>query len=77
MEPMVIFSAGLVVYCGYLTLGDLLRDVDRERRRAIRIARAARNKPCPGRSRASVTSSGRGREDAGGARWPALLKGSV
>ena len=59
MEPMVIFSVAIVIYCGCITCLDVLRDMERERRRAIRIARVARNKTCHGRSRAAATSSSR------------------
>jgi hypothetical protein len=77
MEPMVIFSVGVVVYCGFLTLADMLRDMERERRRAVRAVRLARIKAYHGKSRTAATLSTRNRGDAGGAHWPALLKGSV
>ncbi len=74
MEPMVIFSAGLVVYCGYLTWLDALRD--RKRHRATRTEKVREKKPYPAR-RAPVISADRSRGDAGGVHWPVLLKGSA
>ena len=77
MEPMVIFGIGLVIYCGWHTCLDVLRDVKRERRHACCVVRATRKKLSPRRSRAPIVSSGRGRGDGGGGHWPALLKGSA
>ena len=30
MEPMLVFAVGIVVYCGYLTVQDLIADFRRE-----------------------------------------------
>ncbi len=44
MEPLVVFGAGLVIYCGYLAAIDEIRDVKRcwTKRRASCGARAAK-----------------------------------
>ena len=75
MEPMVVFSIVLVVYCGYLTLQDRLRD--RQRGRAMRKERISQNRTRPGRKKAAIFSASRGRADGGDGHWPALLKGSA
>ncbi|HYS44737.1 MAG TPA: hypothetical protein VEM32_12230, partial [Geobacteraceae bacterium] len=77
MEPMVILSVGLVIYCGWLTSQDVLRDLKRERRHACCVVTATRKKLSPVRSRPPIVSSSRGRGDGGGGHWPALLKGSA
>lgn len=77
MEPMVIFSVGVVIYCGWLTCLDVLRDLKGERRHACCVVTATRKKLSPGQSRPPIVSSGRGRGDGGGGHWPALLKGSA
>jgi hypothetical protein len=74
MEPMVIFSAGLVLFCGYLALIDAVHDRRHSRvgtkkeameKRRIRIVsrRAIFSAPC--------------REGGAGARWPRPLTGSA
>jgi hypothetical protein len=30
MEPMVVCALGIVVYCGYLTVNDIIKDLQRE-----------------------------------------------
>lgn len=74
MEPMVVFSVALVIYCGWLSWLDALRD--RQQRRAPRIVKVRQRKlsPAPG---GAIPSSGRGRGDGGGGHWPALAKGSA
>jgi hypothetical protein len=73
MEPIVMFSVGLVVYCGYLSFLDTFRN--RERKRVIREEAVKIKKPCPEPAR--VTFSGRGRGGGAGAHWPGLAKGSA
>ncbi len=41
MEPFFIFCAALVLYCGYLTYTDLLRDKEKETAVATTARRAA------------------------------------
>ena len=73
MEPLVVFSVGLVVYCGYLSLLDAVRD--RERSCAGKTEKAKEKKlyPAPGRA----IFSGRDRGDGADAHWTGLAKGSV
>jgi hypothetical protein len=74
MEPMVIFSAGLVMYCGYIALVDVVRDgwcgkVKAERSdRKKRRTRAAKER---------VIAAAAGRGGGGGGHWPRPLAGSV
>ncbi len=75
MEPLVIFGAGLVAYCGYLSLIDAFRDREREqglaKRDEIPGERQADVKP------AAVTFSGHGRGDGADRRWTRLARGSA
>ena len=73
MEPMVIFSVGLVVYCGYLACLDSFRD--RERSGVRKTEAVGQKKLCPAPER--VIFSSRGREDGAGTHFPGLVKGSV
>lgn len=75
MEPIVIFSVGLVAYCGYLTFMDELRDWQKARVPKTRKVRRNSTIILPGKT--PVSSSGRCREGGAGAHWPALLKGSA
>jgi hypothetical protein len=74
MEPMVIFSAGLVVYCGYIALLDALHD-----RQGGKII--AKNEAVEKRQfravRQRLIFSVQRREGGGGKRWPGPLTGSV
>jgi hypothetical protein len=73
MEPMVIFTVGLVVYCGYLSFLDTFRN--RKGNRVLRDKAVKTKKPCPEPAR--VTFSGHGRGGGAGAHWPRLAKGSA
>jgi hypothetical protein len=75
MEPMVVFSVGLIVYCGYLTIKDLVRD--RQRCRTLRAEQVTLHKPRPQRKKVPIFSASRGRADGGDGHWPAPLKGSA
>lgn len=72
MEPMVLFSAGLVVYCGGLTLIDAIRD--RVRNRESVPAAAGKAAAAPKKLATSATV-----RRAGGAvaRWTKPLTDSV
>lgn len=76
MEPFFIFCAGLVGYCGYLALVDLLNDLMPATVPAPAVGRKAERarKAGPVRRR---SASGRGRAGAAGARFPVLLRGSA
>ena len=74
MEPMVIFSAGLVVYCGYIALIDAARD--------LRLGKVISKKEAAEKRRIRTVRrrlifSARRREGGAGARWPRPLTGSV
>ncbi len=74
MEPMVIFSACLVVYCGYISLVEELRDLRAARLLVKRIAsRKKRNRSL----RRGPAFAAPRRGGGGGARWPRPLAGSV
>jgi len=52
MEPLVIFGAGLVIYCGYLAAIDEIRDFKRcysrhKASRGTRMAKSAKNHARP------------------------------
>jgi hypothetical protein len=74
MEPMVIFSAGLVVFCGYIALVDAVHD--------RQCSRVAAKKESGGKRqtrtvRRRLIFSAPRREGGGGRRWPGPLAGSV
>ncbi len=74
MEPMVIFGAALVVYCGYIALADALRDLRRGRPTASgETAAIRRRRPAV---RRPIFSASR-RAGGGVARWQGPLTGSV
>ena len=73
MEPLVVFSVGLVVYCGYMSFLDAVRD--RERSCAGKTEKAKEKSLCPEPGRAIF--SGRGQGDGADAHWTRLAKGSV
>jgi hypothetical protein len=75
MEPMVIFSVALIVYCGYLAVLDAFRDREREQGRVRKPGTVKRERPCPEPAR--VIFSGRGQGDDAGRHWPGLAKGSA
>jgi hypothetical protein len=76
MEPFFIFCAGLVIYCGYLSLVDLLKT-----RKAVTVpAPAARR--MAGRAGKTGTvrprvSSAHGQAGAAVAHFPSLSRGSA
>ena len=73
MEPMVIFSAGLVVFCGYIALVDAARD---RQGRVIAKKEASQKRQARAVRRRLIFSTPR-REGGGGARWQGPLTGSV
>ena len=73
MEPMVIFSAGLVIYCSYVSLADALRDMRQGNATAKKRAATKRKRLVAGRH--TIFSVPR-RGDGGVARWPRPLTGS-
>ena len=74
MEPIVVFGAGLVLYCGYLAAVDTWRDWRRSRVK-VRAAIKSAVKVTSHRRRSLCAAAGR----AGGAavRWPVPAKGSA
>ena len=74
MEPMVIFSAGLVVFCGYIALVDAARD--RQRAKVINKNEGEGKCRVSQVKRHLIFSAPR-REGGGGARWTGPLTGSV
>lgn len=73
MEPMVLFSAGLVVFCGYIAIVDAVSD--RQGRVIAKKEAAEKHRARP--ARRSLIFSAPRREGGGGARWPGPLTGSV
>ena len=72
MEPIVIFAAGVVLYCGWLSLRDDLRGWRRSRfARKVKEGAAVRQQL--GRLRGAASGRGGGAV----ARWPVPLKGSA
>lgn len=73
MEPLVIFGAGLVVYCGYLAAADEIRDIKRwyARHRALCNGKAART--VRNRVRAISDRNRRPRHDRGYACTGSML----
>ncbi len=74
MEPIVIFGAFLVVFCGYIALVDVFRDLGRYRATIVREAAAIRRRRQA--MRRPIFSASR-REGGGAARWQAPLRGSA
>ena len=74
MEPMVIFGAGVVVYCCYLTLVDAIRDGEREKESTQDAAEEGVAIPAV---RGGATSATARRAGGAAARWPRPLTGSV
>ena len=79
MEPMVIFAAGLVVYCGWLALLDTALAKGRSRARGA--AKSVDRSPSPlerGSLKRRRDLCGAARpEGAAAGRWPAPVKGSA
>jgi hypothetical protein len=75
MEPMVIFVAGLVVYCGWLALLDMARGRARGVVKTVDRSTSALERGSLKRRRA-LCAAARPEGDAAG-RWPAPVKGSV
>ncbi len=73
MEPLVVFSAGLVIYCGYIALHDAVRD--RERSCAGKTEQVKGKKLCAAPGRAIFSDHDRG--DGADTHWPRLAKGSA
>ncbi len=72
MEPLVLFGAALVVYCGWLTVTD---DMRAWRRNALKLPAKKR-----ARVKKEVTAtlfSTRGRGGGAAVRWPAPARGSA
>ncbi len=67
MEPIVVFAAGLVLYCGWLTLLDELREWRRSR-----FVRKVKKAFARKQFKAATVCRGGG----GAAHWPVPLKGS-
>lgn len=75
MEPMVVFAAALVLYCGFLAVLDVIRDHRQGEVTAVaRTARPVRrNQPVRNRrARPAERPAG-----GGAARWPVPAKGSA
>ncbi len=75
MEPMVVFGAFLVVFCGYVALMDALRDLGRGRAAVVAREAAAMRRRRHAVRRPIFSASHRG--GGGVARWQAPLRGSV
>jgi hypothetical protein len=72
MEPMVIFSAGLVLYCGWIALVEAIRDGEQAQvKHAVKAKRRGRS---PGEQAISAASR---REGGAAARWPRPLADSA
>ncbi len=69
MEPLVIFGAGLVIYCGFIALFDTVRDF-RQKPDPAKEKCPARAKVYQFRKR-SAPPAAAGREDGAAARWRA------
>ncbi|GFE56874.1 hypothetical protein AOG1_07530 [Geobacter sp. AOG1] len=70
MEPIVVFGAGLVLYCGYLAAMDTWRDWRRSRVKVRATVRAISH-----RRRSLCVAAGRA--GAAAARWQVPAKGSA
>jgi hypothetical protein len=73
MEPIVLFGAGVVGYCGYLAFRDFLADMGWHKAKQGRIPGAVRTVITPPRKAPSATA---GQGDGVAARWPARLADS-
>ena len=73
MEPIVLFGAGVVLYCGYISLNDFLDDI---RGRKATPSQASLPVHTVINPRQKVPSSTAGQGDGVAARWPAPLAGS-
>jgi hypothetical protein len=74
MEPIVVFSAGLVIYCGYIALADALHDL---RRGSLERKHCVEEKSPECAVKPPVILSARRRAGGGGGHWPGTLAGSV
>jgi len=72
MEPIVLFAAAVVLYCGWLTLKDDLQEFRRSSV-ARRLRRFAKLRP----QLRKISSSGVYRAGGAAAHWPAPAKGSA
>ncbi len=66
MEPLVIFGAGLVIYCGFIALYDIVRDF-RQKPDPAKEKTPATAKVYQFRKKSSPAAAGRGGGAA--ARW--------
>jgi len=74
MEPIVVFGAGLVLYCGYVAAVDTWRDWRRSRVKVRATVKAA-VKASSHQRRALCAAAGRA--GAAAARWQVPAKGSA
>ncbi len=74
MELIVIFSAGLVVFCGYIALVDAVNDL--KRGKAAVTQKLTEKRRHRARTRRPIFSAHR-RGGGGVARWQAPLRDSV
>ncbi|HTP66536.1 MAG TPA: hypothetical protein VMJ66_14175 [Geobacteraceae bacterium] len=74
MEPMVIFGAGLVIYCGYIAVVDAVSDL--QRGKAIVAKEAVEKRRVRAVGRRLIFSASR-RAGGADARWRGPLTGSV
>lgn len=74
MEPIVVFGAGLVLYCGYVAAVDSWRDWRRGRVKVRATVKAA-VRASSQRRRSFCTATGRA--GAAAARWQVPAKGSA
>ncbi len=73
MEPLVIFSAGLVVFCGYIALIDAINDL--KHGKAAVKKEVAEKRRYRARTRQPIFSAHR-REGGAGVHWQGPLAGS-
>ncbi len=74
MEPIVVFGAGLVLYCGYLAAVDTWRD---RRRSRVKVRAAVKEAVKVTSHRRRSLCAAAGRAGAVAARWQVPAKGSV
>lgn len=74
MEPLVIFGAGLVIYCGFIALYDTVRDF-RQKPDPAREKAPARAKVYQFRKKSTPAAAGRGGGAA--AHWRAQRASSA
>ena len=78
MEPMVVFSAGLVLYCGYIFIKETFSDFQRYRSKAVNAAGEKRSvTPVAQPAKRRAVSAGSRRAGGEAAHWQLPLKGSA